>query len=139
MKTLERQPHPFFFSVEFLTILVKTIATLSLAYPAMAAVGLLTIPSGFLFLGAIAQGLLDARNEINKHGNLYSDLPFIRGKAQAITNITLAQATEIAKTSHSTLDQVLQTPSLVASLVDLTGKPSLAKSGVKLISKLFGG
>ncbi len=134
----ERKPYPFFYSVEFLTILVKTSATLAIAYPVMAAAGLLTIPSALLFVGAIAQGVLDAKNELEKHPNLYSDLPVIRGKQEAIANIQDIAAIEMAANTDLTAREIkLSTP--LDELVDLAVKPSLGNAASKLATKLLRG
>lgn len=134
----ERKPYPFFYSVEFWTVIVKVLGTFSTALPLILKSGL-SFESLFLFLGAIAMGCLLSAKELQIHQNLYTPVGIAgKDKDDAIKAIAIAQATELAKRTPQRFNEILQsTP--IEELVDLAiPKPSMAKTGAKLLSKLFG-
>lgn len=134
----ERKPYPFFYSVEFWTVIVKVLGTFSTALPLIFKSGL-SFESLFLFLGAIAMGCLLSAKELQIHQNLYTPKGFSGNDMEdSIHEIATAQATLLAARSPQTVNNILQSVP-VEELVDLAiPKPSLAKTGVKLLSKLFG-
>lgn len=135
---IERKPFPFFYSVEFWTVIVKVLGTFSTALPLIIKSGL-SFESLFLFLGAIAMGCLLSAKELKIHQNLYTPTGVAgNNKDDAIEAIAIAQATQLATRSPQTVNEILKSVP-VDELVDLAiPKPSMAKTGVKLLSKLFG-
>jgi hypothetical protein len=136
---IERKPYPFFMSVEFLTVLVK-VGTVSTPFLiAIATTGFSLANLLALLFSGILTGCLLAAKEMQIHQNLYTNelLPLGRNKTEAVRNIQVNQAKLLANNTSDTVQDVLDNIP-VQELVDFAVKPGLAKSGVKLFSKLLG-
>ena len=125
----DRIPYPFFYSIEFWTVVVKTLGTLSFAVPAMNKSGF-SIESAFILLGAIANGFLMSAKELEIHQNLYTKEGIAgRNKSDAIANIAYEVATDIAsKDPAQTVASVLRekaTDELVNFAAKKAGLPSI--------------
>jgi hypothetical protein len=129
MTERDRIPYPFFCSIEFWTVVVKTLGTLSFAVPAMTKSGF-SIESAFILLGAIANGFLLSAKELEIHQNLYTNEGIAgRNKSDAIANIAYGVATDIAsKDPAQTVASVLRekaTDELVNFATNKAGLPSI--------------
>ena len=125
----DRIPYPFFYSIEFWTVVVKTLGTLSFAVPAMNKSGF-SIESAFILLGAIANGFLLSAKELEIHQNLYTKEGIAgRNKSEAINNIAYEVAKDIAsKDPAQTVASVLKekaTDELVNFAAKKAGLPSI--------------
>jgi hypothetical protein len=108
MNDRDRTPYPFFCSTEFWTVVVKTLGTLSFAVPAMSKSGF-SLETGFIFLGAIAQGFLLSAKELEIHQNLYTNKGVAgRDKSDAIANIVQMQAMAVACKTSFTKEAILE-------------------------------
>lgn len=134
---VERKPYPFFCSVEFLTVLCKVFAAITLVIPAILSIGLFTVQSALLLIGAILEGFLLAAKELEIHQNLYTNEGFAgRDKKDAIANIQQNAAVEMASQTDLTVKQILKTTP-VDVLVDFAVKPSLGNAAAKLATNLL--
>ena len=135
----DRKPYPFFYSVEFLTVIFKVAVTSTPFLLAILATGANAATISALLVNGVLQGFLLASKELEIHQNLYTnDAVFGRDRSDAIRNI--AEQTAIAKAANSsqTMESIIySTP--MEDLVDLNVKPSLRGAAIKLGAKLFKG
>ena len=135
----ERKPYPFFYSIEFLTVLVK-VGTVSTPFLlAIATTGFTIANIAALLFSGILTGCLIAAKELEIHQNLYTPSGIAgRNESDAIRNIQINEAKKFAQNSSRTLERVLETVPM-RNLVDLAANPSLANAASKLVARLFKG
>ena len=135
----ERKPYPFFYSIEFLTVLVK-VGTVSTPFLiAIATTGFTIANIAALLFSGILTGCLIAAKELEIHQNLYTPSGIAgRNESDAIRNIQVNEAKKFAQNSSRTVERVLETVPM-RNLVDLAANPSLANAASKLIARLLKG
>ena len=124
---MHRRPCPFFRSVEFWAIAVKTLAIAPLMLPAILKAGF-SLESLLLIAGLISQGVLAALKELESTPNLYTPRGIIGNDLKdAVGNIINERVAAIACDSPLTRAQVADSfdPS---ELVEAAVKPSLRKA-----------